>query len=264
MRTVTSRDGTAIAFDRSGEGPAIVLVGGALSDRTAAAPMAELLAPRFTVLAYDRRGRGDSADTPPYAVAREVEDVEALILEAGDSAFVFGHSSGAVLALEVARALPILIRKLALYEPPFVVDDNRPPLPEDYVTHLDELVSADRHGDAVAFFLTAGVGMPAETVAPMREDPSWFALESVAHTIAYDGAIMADTMSGTPAPLERWSAVTVPTLLMDGGASPAWQRHAVKALADVLPNAQHRTLEGQTHGPAPELLVPVLQEFFVG
>jgi pimeloyl-ACP methyl ester carboxylesterase len=261
---VTSKDGTTIAFDRSGEGPPIVLVGGALADRSAAAELAAHLAPRLTVIAFDRRGRGDSGDTPPYAVDREIEDIEALILGVGGEAFVLGHSSGAVLALESARRHPEQVTKLALYEPPFIVDDSRSLLPADYVTHLVELVSAGRRGDAVEFFMTTAVGVPADVVAGMREQPFWSSLESTAHTLVYDGTIMGDTMVGSAAPLRRWASVEVPSLVMDGGASPDWQRHAVRALVDVLPDARHRTLEGQDHGPASEVLAPALVEFFLG
>jgi pimeloyl-ACP methyl ester carboxylesterase len=263
MEKVTSKDGTTIAFDRSGEGPPIVLVGGALADRSAASALAAHLSPRFTVIAFDRRGRGDSGDTAPYAVEREVEDIEALILSNGGRASVLGHSSGAVLALESARTFPGLITKLALYEPPFIVDDSRAPLPADYVTNLDDLVSAGRRGDAVEYFMTMGPGVPAEVVAGMRQEPFWSSLESTAHTLAYDGTIMGDTMGGSPAPLRRWASVGVPTLVMDGGASPDWQRHAVRALVDVLPDARQRTLEGQNHGPDPEVLAPALVEFFL-
>jgi pimeloyl-ACP methyl ester carboxylesterase len=263
LRKVRSKDGTAIAFDQSGDGPSIILVGGAMSTRSAAVSLAALLAPRFTVFAYDRRGRGDSGDTAPYAVEREVDDLDALITAAGGSAFVVGHSSGAALALEAA-ARGLAITKLALYEPPFIVDDSRPPLPGDYVTQLTELIAAGRRGDAVAFFMTTGVGLPVEAVAQMRHDPMWPALEDVAHTLPYDGTIMGDTMRGNPLPLKRWASVTVPTLVMDGGESPAWQRTAVQALVDVLPHAQRRTLEGQTHGVAPDALAPVLEAFFAG
>jgi pimeloyl-ACP methyl ester carboxylesterase len=239
------------------------LVGGAMSTRSASVSLAALLAPHFTVFAYDRRGRGDSGDTAPYAVEREVEDLDALLAAAGGSAFVFGHSSGAVLALEAA-ARGLTITKLALYEPPFIVDDSRPPLPGDYVTQLTKLIAAGRRGDAVAYFMTIAVGVPGDRVAQMRHDPMWPALEDVAHTLPYDGTIMGDTMRGNPLPLKRWASVTVPTLVMDGGESPAWQRTAVQALVDVLPHAQRRTLEGQTHGVAPDALAPVLEEFFAG
>ena len=259
--TVRSSDGTTIAFERSGDGRPLVLVGGALSDRSAGASLAAHLAERFTVVAYDRRGRGDSGDATPYAVDREVDDLLALIVDAGGSAFVFGHSSGAVLALEAAaRGLPI--ERLALYEPPFIVDDSRPEVPRDYVTRLEELVSADRRGDAVEYFMTVAVGVPADMIAQMRSSPMWTSMEALAHTIPYDGTVLGDATAGNPQPLQRWTSVTIPTLVMGGGASPAWQRNAVRALVDVLPNVRHRTLEGQDHGPADEVLAPALIEFF--
>ncbi|HEV8534304.1 MAG TPA: alpha/beta hydrolase [Candidatus Limnocylindria bacterium] len=205
--------------------------------------------------------RSKDGTTIAFDRAREVEDVEALIAEAGGSAFVVGGSSGAVLALEAAaRGLPI--KKLALYEPPFIVADSRPPLPSDYVKRLTDLVATGRRGDAVELFMTKAVGLPAELVPQMRAAPMWPALESVAHTLAYDGTVMGDTMSGKPLSTGRWARVTVPTLVIDGGASPEWARHAVQALADQLPNAERRTLEGQTHDVDPKALAPVLQEFF--
>jgi pimeloyl-ACP methyl ester carboxylesterase len=264
MPTLTSHDGTTITFDRTGEGPALIFVSGAFHHRhidPSAPQPAAPPAPRFTTYTYDRRGRGESSDTPPYAVEREVEDLQALIEAAGGSAFVFGHSSGAVLALHAA-AHGLAIRKLALYEPPFVVDESRPPVPQDYLAHLNELIAAGRRGDAVEYWMTAAVGMPAEAVAPMRTSPMIPALETVAHTLPYDGAIMGDTLTGSTAPLKRWASLAVPTLVMDGGASPAWARNAVQALVDVLPHAQRRTIEGQTHGVASELLAPAFEAFF--
>jgi pimeloyl-ACP methyl ester carboxylesterase len=260
MSEVRSEDGTVIAFDRTGEGPPVILVSGALSDRSTMPPITALLAPHLTVFAYDRRGRGDSGDTLPYAVEREVEDLDALFEEAGGSAFVFGHSSGAALALEAARQkLPIA--KLALYEPPFIVDDSRPPVPEDYADDLKELLAEHRRGDALTYFLTVGVGMPLEAVESMHGSPMWAGMEAIAHTLTYDGAIMGDRMSGKPLPAE-WGSMEVPTLVMDGGASDAWARNSVGALVDLLPNAQRRTLEGQTHGADPAVLAPVLLAFF--
>jgi pimeloyl-ACP methyl ester carboxylesterase len=261
METVHSKDDTPIAFDRVGRGPSVILVGGALSDRSAGAPIAGLLSQRFTVITFDRRGRGDSGDAATYAVEREVEDLGALVAEADGAASVFGHSSGAVLALEGAvRGLPIT--KLALYEPPFIVDDSRPLLPEDYERRLTELISSGRRGDAVELFMTAAVGVPPEMVAQMRNSPMWPAMEALAHTLPYDGAIMGDTMDGNPASMKRWASVTVSTLAMDGGASPEWARNAVRALVEVLPDAQHLTLEGQTHAADPEVVAPVLERFF--
>ncbi len=261
MQKVTSKDGTAIAFDKTGHGPAIILVSGALGDRSAAVPLTPLLSPHFTVLAYDRRGRGDSGDTVPYAIEREVEDIDALIKEAGGSAFVYGHSSGAVLALEAAARRPA-VTKLALYEPPFILDASRPPVPKDYVTHLDELASAGRRGAAVEYFMTAGVGVPAEIVAQMRQSPMWAGMEKMAHTLAYDGKIMGNNMAGHSLQARQWASVTIPTLVIDGGASEAWARNAVQVLADALPNAQRRTLEGQMHNVDPTILAPLLVEFF--
>jgi pimeloyl-ACP methyl ester carboxylesterase len=260
METVTSADGTSIAYERAGEGPPLIVVGGAMSDRTAAAPLAELLSSRCTVFAYDRRGRGDSGDTTPYAPERELQDLAALIEAAGGSAWIHGHSSGAVLALEAAaHGLPIT--RLALYEPPFMIDDSRPPVPDDFVATLEALVASDRRGDAVAYFMTTGVGLPSEMVERGRNEPAWPGLERLAHTLAYDGRIMGDTMSGRPLPAERWSSVTIPVLVLDGGRSPEWQRNAARALAGVLPDTEHRTFEGQTHGVDPEVLAPVLREF---
>jgi pimeloyl-ACP methyl ester carboxylesterase len=264
MRKVISKDGTPIVFDQSGQGPAIILVAGATATRLAEAKLSSALAPHFTVFAYDRRGRGESGDTAPYAVEREVEDIEALINEAGGSAFVFGHSSGAVLALEAAGLLPTKITKLAVYEPPFIIDDSRPPAPEDYVPHLIELVSSGRRGKAVEYFMTEVVGVPAEMVAQMRQSPMWPGLEEVAHTLAYDGTIMGNTMCGDPLPLRKWASITVPTLVMDGGISHVFMHHGAQELANILPHAQRRTLEGQDHGPADEVLVPALKEFFIG
>ncbi len=268
MRKVLSKDGTPIAFDQSGHGPALILVTGAIARRSDAASLAAHLSPDFTVFAYDRRGRGESGDTAPYAVEREVEDLDALISEAGGSAFVFGHSSGAVLALEAARLLPTKITKLAVYEPPFIIDDSRPPAPEDYAQHLMELVSSGRRGEAVEYFMTE-VGSPAEVVAQMRQLPMWSGFEEVAHTLAYDVTIMGDTQRGDPLPLRKWASVTVPTLVMDGTVflgreeGHVFLRHGAEELATILSDAQRRTLEGQDHGAADDVLAPALKEFFL-
>jgi pimeloyl-ACP methyl ester carboxylesterase len=263
MGTVSSRDGTAIAFDRTGDGPPVILVGGATQHRAidgSTERLVELLAAHFTVFHYDRRGRGDSEDTAPYAVEREIEDLGALVTEAGGTAAVYGTSSGAVLALEAARTLAIT--KLALYEPPFIVDDSRAPLRVDYVERLTDLASTGRRGDAVEFFLTAAAQVPAEFVEHMRNEPIWPALEGVAHTLAYDGAVMEPYTAGRPLPAERWGSVRVPTLVMDGGLSPRWARNAVHALVDALPNARRHSLEGQTHAVEVEVVTPVLKAFF--
>ncbi len=262
MQKVRSKDGTTIAFDQSGKGPAVILVGGAFQHRAIdprTAQLAALLAQHFTVFNYDRRGRGDSGDTQPYAVEREIEDLEALIQEAGGSAFVFGMSSGAVLSLEAA-ASGLTIKKLALYEPPFNSgDDNARQAAEHYTKQLTALLAGGRRGDAVALAMTK-FGAPAEAVAGMRQTPLWSLFESVAPTLAYDNTIMGDGS----VPTKLMTSVTVPTLVIDGGASPAFMQNAAQAAAAALPNAQRRTLEGQTHDVAPEVLAPVLEEFFAG
>lgn len=265
MKQVRSQDGTLIAFDQYGEGQPLILVGGAFQHRAIdprTAELAALLAPHFAVVHYDRRGRGDSGDTAPYAAQREVEDLEALIDAAGGSAFVFGMSSGSALALDAADQLGDKIKKLAVYEPPFIVDDSRPPVPEEYLARITELIAAGRRGDAVAYFMANAVGVPEEFVAQMRQEPFWSTFEAVAHTLPYDATLMEGTMFGEALPAERWTSVAVPTLVVDGGESPAYMHSGAEGLADALPNAQRRTLDGQTHEVAPEVLAPVLQAFF--
>lgn len=268
MNQVISKDGTRIAFDQSGQGPAVILVAPAFGTRADAAELAAALAPVFTVFAYDRRGRGDSGDTAPYAVAREIEDLDAVLDAAGGSAFVFGHSSGAVLALDAAQALPTKITKLALYEPPFIMDASRPPMPGEFAAHLRDLIAADRRGDAVAYWQSQ-LGIPAEAIAQMRAAPMWAGFEVLAPTLPYDATIMAGLQAGDPTPLRRWATVTVPTLVMDGTTMMGredvhtFMRHGAETLASTLPNAQRRTLDGQDHGPAAEALVPALKAFFL-
>jgi len=263
MSTVTSADGTTIGFDAWGQGLPLIMIDGATAYRATSPTSAQvgaLLRDDFRTYAYDRRGRGESGDTPPYAVQREIEDLAALIDEAGAPAFVCGFSSGAVLALDAAAAgLPIT--RLALFEPPFVVDDSRPPGPADYVQRLDASVADGRPGDAVELFMTGAVGMPAEAVAGMRQSPFWPALEGIAHTIAYDGRIMGPTMSGRPLPADRWTAVTVPTLVMYGRGTEPWLIAAARALADLLPTASLQAVEGAQHNVEAGVLAPVLRQF---
>jgi pimeloyl-ACP methyl ester carboxylesterase len=261
FETVRSDDGTTIAFERKGAGPVVVLVPGALNDRHTMGDLAGALSQRRTVIRYDRRGRGDSTDTPPYAVEREIDDLDAIIAAVGGSVSAAGFSSGAALALEAAKR-GTSIERLAVYEPPFIVDDSRPPAPEDYVAHLDDLVAAGARGDAVAYFMQAGVGLPAEMVAGMRSMPMWPALEGLAHTIAYDARVMGEHIAGRPFAEGEWEAVRQPVLVLDGGASPDWARNGCRALAAALPDAEHRTLDGQTHDVAPHALAPALAEFF--
>jgi pimeloyl-ACP methyl ester carboxylesterase len=256
MRRVTSKDGTSIAFDRTGQGPALIALSGGPLDRSADAPVASLLAPSFTVYTYDRRGRGDSGDTAPYALDREFEDLEALIAEAGGSVYFYGSSGGGILGLEAA-ARGLGISRLALWEPPFIVDDSRPPVPDDYSARLAELLAEGRRGDMVELFMTEAVGMPADFVAPMRAMPFWQSMEKVAHTLIYDAALVGDFSL----PAQRLASVAVPSLVIDGGQTP-WLRNAAEAVARTLPNARRHTLDGQPHNVAPEAIAPVLAEFF--
>jgi pimeloyl-ACP methyl ester carboxylesterase len=258
MAKVTSKDGTAIAFERLGQGPPVVLVCGGSVDRLSNAPLAALLAQHFSVFNYDRRGRGESSDTPPYAVEREIEDLDAVISVAGGQAYVYGSSSGSVLALEAARTLPARISKLAMWEPPYI-PEGYPRPPADTARIFSDLVAAGRRGDAVEFFMAKVVGLPAEFVAQARNAPFWQAQEAIAHTLAYDATIMGDYWL----PSEWLAEVSTPTLVIDGGEMPPLSQGA-QALAEALPHGQRRTLSGQPHNVAPEALAPVLVEFFAG
>jgi pimeloyl-ACP methyl ester carboxylesterase len=258
-----SADGTVIAFNAWGDGEPLIIIDGATA-HTAINPLNEqvgrLLSDQFRTYAYDRRGRGESTDTAPYAIAREIEDIAALIEVAGAPATVFGWSSGAVLALDAAAAgLPIT--RLALFEPPFVVDDSRPPLPSDYVERLEAAVAAGRPGDAAELFLTAAVGMPAEAVEGIRQSEFWPIMEAVAPTISYDGRIMGTTMSGAPLPRDRWAGVTVPTLVMHGTETFPFIVTAARALAGLLPAATLRPVEGEQHSAPADVLAAALRDF---
>ncbi len=259
MPTVTSPDGTTIAFDRTGGGPAIILVDGAMCYR-GAGPMrslAALLQDAFTVYTYDRRGRGESSDTQPYAVAREVEDLQSLTALAGGQAAVYGISSGAALALASAAAAGPAITRLALYEPPFMAEVEDGSRIKEYTERLREHLDAGRKGDAVALFMTY-VGMPPPAVAGMRARPGWELLEAIAPTLAYDDEVLA----GGRVPRNLTPTISVPALVLAGGGSPPGLLQAAKATAEALPTADYRILAGQTHDVAPDALAPVLAEFF--
>jgi len=262
-RRAVSKDGTAIAFDRIGEGPPVLLVDGAIAYRGfgPSGPLAKALASRFTVFTYDRRGRGESGDTAPYAVQCEIEDIEALARQAGSEIFMWGISSGAVLALEAAKQIRG-IRKLALYEPPFIVDNSRPSTEGDWAS-IRQAIAADRRGDAARVFLKS-VGVPGFVIAVMRWTPMWSKLKASAATLPHDAALVQEHQRGKPLMGSRWSSVTIPTLVMDGGKSPAWMRNGTQALANALPNAQYRTLPGQTHDVKAKAIAPALIEFFNG
>ena len=259
MNTVNSKDGTQIAYDKRGQGPALILVDGALCYRSFG-PMpglAELLAPHFTVYNYDRRGRGESGDTKPYSLEREIEDLEALIREAGGSAFVFGTSSGGALALESALRIGDRIKKLAIYEPPYISGAPFQQAWKDYRKELGQLLSEGRRGDAAALFMKS-VGTPDEQVHGMRQAPIWPMFEAVAPTLAYDAAALGEDRS---VPVQRATQVRVPTLVLNGTVIP-FMRPTAEALANAIPGAQQRTLEGQPHDVDLQVLAPILIDFF--
>jgi pimeloyl-ACP methyl ester carboxylesterase len=264
MSTVTSTDGVKIAFDKVGSGPAVILVNGAMVHRASnptMAQLAELLGEQFTVYNYDRRGRGESGDAKPFTKPREIEDVQALIKDAGGKAMVFGISSGGAVALETAAATPG-ITKVAVYEVPFIVDDSRQPVPH-YAEHTARLVADGKLDELVEYFITQVVGIPAEYAAGMKQDQNmWGSMLAIAPTIPYDASFVGEFMRGKPLPADHWAKLTVPVLVADGGASDAWIRHAADALAKVLPHASRQTLEGQTHMIDPNILAPALVEFF--
>ena len=256
MDKVRSGDGTEIAFDRLGDGPPVILVSGASCARGIHGQLAELLATDFTVLNYDRRGRGDSGDTEPYAVEREIEDIAAVITAAGGAAAVFGNSSGAVLALHAAAAgLPI--SRLALWDPPFMTDPGAPSRQREYLTQLTALLGAGRRADAMALFMTT-IGLPQDMITAMRQSPMWPGMEVIAPTLAYDAAVMGDSTL----PPDLASSVKVPTLILTGSDSGAWAGNAAQALTSTLPDSRHRTLDGQDHNVAWDVLAPALKEFF--
>jgi pimeloyl-ACP methyl ester carboxylesterase len=256
METVKSRDGTEIALDRIGQGPPVVLVSGGSVDRMSNAGLAQELASDLTVLNFDRRGRGPSGDTQPYAIDREIEDIGAVIEAAGGEAGIYGSSSGAVLAM-LAAAAGLPIPKVAMWEPPFILE-GWPRPPEDQVEQYETMVAEGRRGDAVEFFMSKVVGMPPDFVAGAREQPFWAATEALAHTLAYDARIMGDYRI----PADRVANVKADTLVVAGGADMPFMRETAQALADALPSGSVRFLDGQGHNVDTAVLAPVLRDFF--
>ena len=258
LQYVTSKDGTTIAYDRIGEGPPVVLVSGGSVDRSSNAGLADQLAGQFTVYNYDRRGRGPSGDTQPYAIDREIEDIDAVIGAAGGASGLYGSSSGAALALEAAAA-GLAVTKLALWEPPYI-GEGRPRPAEDTASIYRKFVAEGKRGDAVEYFMAKVVGMPPDFVGIARSQPWWPAQEALAHTLAYDAEIMGDYVL----PVERVAKVAAPTLVLTGSESFDWMDETAKAIVDALPDGQHRILEGATHDVDANILGPVLAEFFAG
>ncbi|WP_309032193.1 alpha/beta fold hydrolase [Streptomyces alfalfae] len=264
---VVSTDGTEIAFEQSGSGPAVVLVASALADRSDMTKLAALLAQHFTVINYDRRGRGASGDSHDYTPDREIEDIVALVEHVGGSASLFGASSGAVLALRAAAA-GVNVDRLALYEPPFVVAEGDDGPPKDLAQQITALLAEGRHSDAVKYFMTRVQGMPGIAVFFMKLMPKmWANLTKLARTLPYDIAVMGDTQQGKPLDAEEWKGAGVRTRVLTGGKSPAAFQRAALAVTEILPQADHRTLPGLNHGSvvmAPKKIAPQIIEFIKG
>jgi pimeloyl-ACP methyl ester carboxylesterase len=258
MGTVISADGTEIVFDKAGSGPPVILLSGGPGDRSGERPLAEVLRPFLTVFTYDRRGRGESGDTKPYSVEREYEDLAAVIAEAGGSAGVYGSSGMGMIGLEAA-AHGVSISKLAMWEPPYVVEGSRPPIPADWGARVEALVAEGRNEDAIEYWLVEIVNIPAEYVASMKSTPFWQGMAASAHALVYDAAILRDFS----VPAERVPSVSVPTLVMDGGeAALPWIRQGVQEVLKLLPDGRHQVLDGQAHDIPPEVIAPVLIKFF--
>jgi len=263
---VTSKDGSRIAYDRLGSGPTVILVVGALGYRKFGKmqELAGLLAESCTVINYDPRGRGDSTEVKPFALEREIEDIQALIEAAGGSASLWGWSSGGALALRAAAA-GLAVERLSVYEVPFMVTAGAKRPTPDYGERLDELVAAGDRNGAVKHFMRNSMGIPAPFVALMRLMPMWKGLKATAHTLPYDWAALGKhTMYGAPLNADEWASVTMPTLVVTGAKSPAVLQDGSRALADVLPNAQLHSLPGVSHNPKMKVLAPVLAEFLIG
>lgn len=259
MEKVTSKDGTTIAYDKTGSGPSVIVFDGAFCSRNFG-PTPKLvphLASHFTVFAYDRRARGDSGDTKPYAVEREIEDLETMIKEAGGSAFVFSISSGAILALRAASR-GLSIRKLAVYEPPFMVGNLKHRPPPDHTEQLTKLIAAARLSEAIKYYLTKVIGMPAIIPAIMQLLPVWSKMKANARSLPYDSSVCGDFTL----PTEQLASITIPTLVMAGDKSQEMLRNSMQAVADIIPGSRRRVLTGQTHNVSGKALAPVLTEFF--
>lgn len=268
QRTVKSKDGTLIAYEQTGAGPVVILVSAALVDRDGTRPLARELASSFTVINYDRRGRGKSGNAEIYATTREVEDVEALMETSSQPVFLFGSSSGAALALDAASSLAPRVKRTFLYEPPFIVDDTHPAIPSELAQEVAASVAAGNRDEAVGIFFRKAMGIPAAGVTFMRLlMPAWKDMAQIAHTAPYDLMILSGTQSGRPLPADRWSPATPPVLVAVGARSEPFFHNGARALQRVLPATQYLSLPGLDHGAvltAPRDLSAVMKEFFAG
>lgn len=256
MAKVTSKDGTIIAYDKKGQGPLLILVLGALNRRGQGKKLTELLADRFTVVSYDRRGRGDSTDTLPYSTLKEVEDIEALIDEAGGSAYLYGHSSGCVLALLAAKDLGDKVKGMALYELPYNADLDAQSASKVYRGELAQFLQEGKKDEAVALFVKS-VGVTDKQIAAMQRLPMWKGLTAMAHTLAYDTIELMEQY-----PHVDVQTISTKTLIMYGSASPDFMSHTAEELSKTMRNAQLRAIEGQTHDVKADVMAPELASFF--
>jgi Alpha/beta hydrolase family len=263
MPFVTSKDGTKIGYSVVGSGPALILVDGALCWRTSgpAGPLAEQLKDSFMVYTYDRRGRGESGDTKPYAVAREVEDLDAVIDAAGGTAAVYAISSGVPLALAAADTLDARkITKMVLYEAPLILDTSRA-IDPDYPRKMNDIIARGDNAGAVKHFMKNGVGVPGFAIFMMQLMGVMKKLAPVGPTLAYDTALIAPFWKNVPIPAGTWSNAKMPVLDIGGGKSQAWMQNAQVEISKTLPNATHKTLPGQNHMVAPTAIAPMIREF---
>jgi pimeloyl-ACP methyl ester carboxylesterase len=253
MDTVTSADGVTLAYERSGSGPALVIVNGALSTKEAGAPLAPLLDGAFTLYRYDRRGRGDSADRDGSTPQDELQDLAAIAAATGEAPFVFGQSSGAVLSLEAA-ASGVSMRGLAIHEPPYV---RGAATTARTASELAALAADGRRDEAVERFMQ-GNGLPDAMIEQMKGSPAWPALLTLAHTIAYDVRLLNEGV----VPADRLSAIACPVLATAGTLSPPWAAASVRAIAEAVPEGEWRELDGQAHNVAPDVLASLLRAQF--
>ena len=253
MELIDSADGTRIALDRSGSGPPLVIVLGAFCDRSTSKPLAALLASRYTVYEYDRRGRGDSGNGLPLAIGGEVQDLAAVVAAAGRPPFVYGHSSGGALALEAA-ARGVQMRSLAVYEPPYTGDDHPGP---EFGQHLDELVAARRRDQAAEQWLGM-TGTPPTIVESIKRSPGWAHRQALAHTLSQDLRLA----NNGEVPIERLKRIDAPVLAMAGAVSAPWAASTTATLARVLPHASEQIVDGQHHVPADHVVAAILEAFF--
>lgn len=256
--TIISKDGTTIAYEKTGTGPSILLVNGALAHRTlyGESDLASMLAKKFTVLFYDRRGRGESTDTKPYAVEREVEDIEALVDEAGGSVYLYGSSGGAALALLAAEKLgPEKIKKLALCEPPYGSNTKQEFAKEK--NKINKLVLDGKPGDAVTFFMERR-GIPPDKMEGLKKSSEWNGLVRIGHTLVYDFEVLG---AGT-VPVDVARNIAIPTVVMYGEKSFDFMAATADTVSRIIPGAVRKTLKGETHNPSPKSVAEVLQEFF--